>query len=79
MSDVTVAAKGGREAAIAHRKALSSGKSAVPAPERVRGGAQAAVVEREPFPAAPVAAASPEFVAAPPAAPEGCDETSRRH
>jgi hypothetical protein len=69
MSDVTVAAKGGREAAIAHRKALSSGKSAVPAPERVRGGAQAAVVEREPFPAAPVAAASPEFVAAPPAAP----------
>ncbi len=68
MSDVTVAAQGGRAAAIAHRKALSTGKTALPqAQERVRVGKNAAAVVREPAPAAPVAAAAPEPVAAPPA------------
>jgi hypothetical protein len=66
MSDVTVAAQGGRLAAIAHRKALSTGKTALPpAQERVRVGKNAAALVREPAPSAPVAAAAPEPVAAP--------------
>ena len=68
MPDVTVAAGGGRAAAIAHRKALSSGKSGLPpAQERVRVGKQSAAVVRDPAPPASAAAAAPEPVAAPPA------------
>jgi hypothetical protein len=73
MPDVTVAAQGGRAAAIAHRKALSAGKAALPpAQERVRAGTHAAArlagpVVPEPIPVAPVAVAGPQIGAAPPA------------
>jgi hypothetical protein len=68
MSDVTVAAGGGRAAAIARRKALSSGKSGLPpAQERVRTGKDAAAVVHAPAAAAPAPPVATDAVTAPPA------------